>query len=117
MFAKTAKSKIISARQAAASSVALANRNNVIARAGGLSRTRRPHLVCRWRPMIGVFPLVEAPTGDARRGLGAGHTREFLPLWLQKSFGGWTTYGGGVSPPSCSRSGGCHFGTVFALTP
>jgi hypothetical protein len=53
MFAKTAKSKIISARQAAASSVALANRNNVIARAGGLSRTRRPHLVCRWRPKIG----------------------------------------------------------------
>ena len=47
-----------------------------------------------WRPMVGVFPLIEAPTGDASKGLGAGHTREFLPLWLQKSFGSWTTYGG-----------------------
>jgi hypothetical protein len=53
MFAKSAKSKIISARQAA-SSVALAhsNANTVIARAGRLSRTR-PNLVCRWRPKIG----------------------------------------------------------------
>jgi hypothetical protein len=48
-----------------------------------------------WRPMIGVFPLLEVPTGDAPRGLGAGHAREFLPLWVQKSFGDWSTYGGG----------------------
>lgn len=48
-----------------------------------------------WRPMVGVFPLIEAPSGDASRGLGAGHAREFLPLWLQKSFADWTTYGGG----------------------
>ncbi len=48
-----------------------------------------------WRPMIGVFPLVEVATGDARRGLGAGYTRAFLPVWLQKSFGDWQTYGGG----------------------
>ncbi len=48
-----------------------------------------------WRPMVGIFPLLEAPTGDAERGLGAGHAREFLPVWLQKSFGGWQTYGGG----------------------
>jgi hypothetical protein len=54
MFAKSAKSKIISARQAAASSVVLAhsNANTLIARARGLSRTR-PNLVCRWRPKIG----------------------------------------------------------------
>ena len=48
-----------------------------------------------WRPQVGVFPLLEAPTGNAQRGLGAGHAREFLPLWLQKSFGAWMTYGGG----------------------
>jgi len=48
-----------------------------------------------WRPQVGVFPLIEAPTGDPGRNLGAGHAREFLPLWLQKSFGDWTTYGGG----------------------
>jgi hypothetical protein len=48
-----------------------------------------------WLPQAGVFPLIEAPTGDARRGLGTGHTHAFLPLWIQKSFGDWTTYGGG----------------------
>lgn len=48
-----------------------------------------------WRPQIGIFPLLEAPTGNAARGLGAGHAREFFPLWLQKSIGRWLTYGGG----------------------
>jgi hypothetical protein len=48
-----------------------------------------------WRPQVGVFPLVELPTGDERRGLGGGHTRVFLPVWLQKSQGDWLTYGGG----------------------
>ncbi|WP_242395186.1 transporter [Anaeromyxobacter oryzisoli] len=47
------------------------------------------------RPQIGVFPLVELPTGDADRGLGAGEVQAFLPLWIQKRFGPWTTYGGG----------------------
>ena len=48
-----------------------------------------------WWPQVGVFPLVEAATGDASRGLGNGHTRVFLPLWLQKDFDPWLTYGGG----------------------
>ena len=48
-----------------------------------------------WRPMVGVFPLVELPTGSEKKGLGAGYTRVFLPVWLQKSFGSWETYGGG----------------------
>jgi hypothetical protein len=48
-----------------------------------------------WRPQVGVFPLVELPTGNDNNGLGAGYTRVFLPVWLQKSFGSWTTYGGG----------------------
>jgi hypothetical protein len=47
------------------------------------------------RPMVGVFPFVELPTGNVDRGLGAGHFRVYLPLWVQKSFGDWTTYGGG----------------------
>ena len=45
-------------------------------------------------PMAGVFPMLEVPTGDADRGLGNGRTWARLPLWLQKSFGPWTTYGG-----------------------
>ena len=46
-------------------------------------------------PQIGVFPLVELPSGNARKGLGNGQAQWFLPLWLQKKFGDWTTYGGG----------------------
>jgi hypothetical protein len=48
-----------------------------------------------WRPQVAVFPLVQLPTGDHSRGLGAGHVLAFLPIWAQKSFGDWTTYGGG----------------------
>ena len=48
-----------------------------------------------WYPQVGVFPLVEVPTGNSRRGLGAGYFQEFLPVWIQKDFGDWTTYGGG----------------------
>lgn len=44
---------------------------------------------------LATFPVVDFPSGDSDRGLGAGHTRFFVPLWLQKSFGNWTTYGGG----------------------
>lgn len=47
------------------------------------------------RPQVGTFPLLELPSGDVSRGLGAGEVRAFIPLWLQKSFGKWTTYGGG----------------------
>ena len=47
------------------------------------------------RPQVGIFPLVEIPTGDADKGLGAGHTQVYLPIWIQKSWGPWTTYGGG----------------------
>jgi hypothetical protein len=47
------------------------------------------------RPMIGTFTMFEIPTGSAARGLGVGKTWYKLPLWVQKSFGPWTTYGGG----------------------
>ncbi len=46
------------------------------------------------RPMIGVFPFLELPTGNSQLGLGNGQVWAKLPLWLQKSFGPWTTYGG-----------------------
>ena len=46
-------------------------------------------------PEIGVFPMIELPTGSAARGLGVGRTWYKLPLWIQKDFGPWTTYGGG----------------------
>ena len=46
-------------------------------------------------PMVGIFPLVELPSGDADRGLGNGKAQAFFPLWVQKTFGKWSTYGGG----------------------
>jgi hypothetical protein len=45
-------------------------------------------------PQVGIFPLIELPTGDAARGLGSGQTQVFLPVWVQKSWGDWTSYGG-----------------------
>ena len=59
------------------------------------------------RPQIGAFPLVELPSGDASRGLGTGETRVFLPIWLQKTIGKWTTYGGGgywINPGAGNRN-------------
>jgi Putative MetA-pathway of phenol degradation len=46
-------------------------------------------------PEIAFFPAVTFPTGDAARGLGNGRASFQLPLWAQKSFDSWTTYGGG----------------------
>jgi hypothetical protein len=47
------------------------------------------------RPMIGTFTMFEMPTGSAARALGVGKTWYKVPFWAQKSFGPWTTYGGG----------------------
>jgi hypothetical protein len=58
-------------------------------------------------PAIGIFPLVEIPTGDEDKGLGNGKTQYFFPLWLQKDFGKWTTYGGGgywINPGSGNKN-------------
>jgi hypothetical protein len=58
-------------------------------------------------PQIGLFPLVELPTGDENRGLGAGHAQLFLPVWLQKSWDKFTTYGGGgywITPGTGNRN-------------
>lgn len=48
----------------------------------------------RHRPQIGAFPMLELPSGSASRGLGNGEVWARLPVWAQKSFGEWTTYGG-----------------------
>jgi hypothetical protein len=60
------------------------------------------------RPQAGIFPLAELPTGNPDRGLGSGHIQLFLPVWLQKSSGPWTTYGGGgywINPGDDNRNG------------
>lgn len=45
-------------------------------------------------PQIGVFPLVELPSANDAKALGEGHAQILIPLWLQKSWGAWTSYGG-----------------------
>ena len=46
-------------------------------------------------PQIGIFPMAELATGNSRNGLGNGKTWYRLPLWIQKTWGPWTSYGGG----------------------
>ena len=46
-------------------------------------------------PMFSIFPAVEIPTGDASKSLGNGLAWYRLPLWIQKSWGPWTSYAGG----------------------
>jgi hypothetical protein len=47
------------------------------------------------RPAVSFYPLIDFPTGDEERNLGTGRTHVFLPLWVAKTFGAWTPYGGG----------------------
>lgn len=47
------------------------------------------------RPEIGTFTMLEVPTGNVAKGLGVGRVWYKLPLWIQKSWGHWTSYGGG----------------------
>ena len=48
----------------------------------------------KYRPMIGTFTMIEAPTGNYNVGLGIGKAWYKLPVWVQKSWGPWTAYGG-----------------------
>lgn len=59
-----------------------------------------------WLPQIGTFPLLEVPT-ETNRNLGNRKLQTFLPIWLQKSAGKWTAYGGGgywINPGSQNRN-------------
>jgi hypothetical protein len=60
-----------------------------------------------WWPQLGIFPIFLLPTGNEDKGLGSGETQVFLPLWLQKSWGPWKTYGGGgywINPGAGNRN-------------
>ena len=45
-----------------------------------------------WRPQAAIFPQISIPVGVAAH---SSPVSELLPVWLQKSFGGWTSFGGG----------------------
>jgi len=46
-------------------------------------------------PQVGIFPMLMVPTGDSSRDLGNGKAWIKFPVWVQKSWGQWTTYAGG----------------------
>jgi hypothetical protein len=46
-----------------------------------------------WTPDVSLFPRVYLPTASDR--FGDGRTPVFLPLWAEKDFGPWSTFGGG----------------------
>jgi hypothetical protein len=47
------------------------------------------------RPQMSFYPAIELPTGNKTNGIGNGRTWYRFPIWIQKSWGPWTTYGGG----------------------
>jgi hypothetical protein len=60
---------------------------------------------------VGIFPLVELPTASGASIVGNEHLQTFLPVWIQKSWGKFTTYGGAgywINP------GGNNKNSVFA---
>jgi len=57
-------------------------------------------------PEIGVFPIVEIPTVNDPR-FGNQYIQVFLPVWFQKSWNKFTSYGGGgywINPGSGNKS-------------
>jgi hypothetical protein len=58
-------------------------------------------------PQIGVFPLIEIPTGDKSKDIGSGKYQLYLPLWFQKSWGKLTSYCGAgywINPGPVNRN-------------
>ncbi len=47
-----------------------------------------------WQPEVAIYPIAELPTGDAAHGLGAGHPQLLLPIWVEKDWDQWSSYGG-----------------------
>jgi hypothetical protein len=57
-----------------------------------------------WRPQIGIFPQLSIPYGPASH---REKVTGLLPVWMQKSFGAWTSFGGGgynINPGAGNRN-------------
>ncbi len=61
----------------------------------GIKYRLTPETEDRGAWMVSIYPMVELPTGSARRGLGVGARSVFLPVWAQTIRGRWTVFGGG----------------------
>lgn len=58
------------------------------------------------RPAVALYPAVIFPTGSAAKGLGNGQASYQFPLWLEKNWGSWSSYGGGGY--GLNRATGAH---------
>lgn len=67
------------------------------------------------QPMMAIYPVVVTPNGDANKGLGNGGTQIFLPLWIQKKWGDWQSYGGGGYWINRGQGAGNHWYFGWAL--
>jgi hypothetical protein len=57
-----------------------------------------------WRPQVAFFPQINVPL-DVHEG--STIAQEYIPVWAQKSFGPWTTFGGGgywINPGAGNRN-------------
>lgn len=45
--------------------------------------------------MLGIYPMLQLPTGNSKLGDASGKTQLFLPIWAQLNTEKWTVYGGG----------------------
>ena len=60
-----------------------------------------------WTPMVSIYPIFTAPTGNTQRGLGFGVGQTFLPVWVSKTIGKWVIDGGagyGINPGARGRN-------------
>lgn len=44
--------------------------------------------------MVGIYPMLQLPTGASALGSSRGKVQAFLPLWVQRNSEDWTIYGG-----------------------
>ena len=44
--------------------------------------------------MLGIYPMLQLPTGNKKLGDASGRTQLFLPIWAQLNTDNWTVYGG-----------------------
>jgi len=73
-----------------------------------------------WRPQVSLYPSIQAAIGGSSKEIGDGATHIFLPLWMQKSIGAWTVFGGGgyrINPgPEGKNSWFAGWATLWRLS-
>ena len=66
-------------------------------------------------PMMAIYPSIVTANGDVGKGLGNGGSQIFLPVWIQKTWGDWKSYGGGGYWKNNAVKGDNHWNFGWAL--